>query len=435
MDAIGKINYRKYIPILVIILTFPSIGQWMNVKIGETVYWWLTNIALLMSFLFYKKAYRTKVPNLPISFKLFLIWVIISAIYGCFMAQSYWDWKSLINNLMIYLMPISFYYVAIPFNISNITSKWCKFAIIAFWFLLPFMQFEAPGKYMIPFSFLIIFWPYFKGKWRYIIFFFFATVFIYGTLGARSSILKYGICLLFSLCFVFHRYIKARLLIFVAYILLFIPFVLLILGITGEFNIFKISDYLKISDIEVQNAYAEKGKTESLNADTRTFIYRETLESSLKHNYILQGHSLARGYDSYSFRKTDLTSIQRGERASCEVSILNIYTYMGIIGVILYFVIFLGAVINVQLHSKNYLLYVVACYVAFRWSFAWIEDFTRFDLNNLFLWIVIAMCYSPYFLRYDNKHLKLWFASFFKENYLLDLFEKKIKMLRFKDSK
>lgn len=410
-----KRDYGKYIPFLVIILTFPSIGQWMNIKIGETVYWWLTNMALLTCFVLYKRSYRRIIPNIPVPFRLFMSWVIIAAVYGCFMAQSYWDWKALINNLMIYLMPLSFYYVSIPQNLSNITSRWCRFAVIAFWFLLPFMQFEAPGKYMIPFSFLIIFWPYIKGKWRYIIFFFFATVFIFGTLGARSSILKYGVCLLLSFCFIFRRYLRARLLMFISYTFLFLPVALFVLGITGSFNVFKMDEYLNIGNIEVQSAYGKKGETESINADTRTFLYQETIASSIKHGYVLQGHSLARGYESEYFRNTDLTSRQRGERSASEVSILNIYTYMGMIGVCLYFAIFIGAVVNVQRHSRNYLLYVVACYVSFRWAFAWVEDFTRFDLNNLFLWAVISMCYSPYFLNLSNKQIKLWFMLFFAD--------------------
>jgi len=85
-----------------------------------------------------------------------MVYVILSAVYGCFMAESYWDWKLLINNFMIYLMPMCFYYVSISANLPIIIRRWCKFAIVAFWLLLPIMQFEAPGKFMIPFSFLII---------------------------------------------------------------------------------------------------------------------------------------------------------------------------------------------------------------------------------------------------------------------------------------
>lgn len=406
---------KVLIPFLVIILTFPSIGQWLNVKIGETVYWWGTNILLLLSFIYYKIKNDKRIPNLPIPIKLFVAYVIISAIYGCFMTESYWDWKLLINNFMIYLMPLSFYYMAVPINISTITRKWCQFAIIAFWIILPFMQFEAPGKFMIPFSFLIIFWPFIKGKWRYIIWGFFLTVFLFGTLGARSSIIRYGVSALSSICFIYPHIFKPKILKLLSFVLLLLPIILFILGATNLFNIFKIEEYLKLDNkkIEVQNSYGEKGETESLTADTRTFLYVETISSSIKHNYYIQGHSLARGYESAWFRSTDLTSFGRGERHASEVSILNVYTYMGIIGVLLYFGVFFGAVISVFRNSHNYIMYVIACIVAFRWAFAWLEDFTRFDLNNLFLWVMITMCYSPYFLKMSNRSFILWIRNIF----------------------
>lgn len=408
---------KVLIPFLVIILTFPSIGQWLNIKIGETVYWWATNILLLFSFVYYKFRNNKKIPNLPIPIKLFVVYVIISAIYGCFMTESYWDWKLLINNFMTYLMPLSFYYMAVPINISTITRKWCQFAIIAFWIILPFMQFEAPGKFMIPFSFLIIFWPFIKGKWRYIIWGFFFTVFIFGTLGARSSIIRYGVSALSSICFIYPHIFRPKILKLFSFILLLLPITLFILGATNIFNIFKFEEYLNLDDkkIEVQNSFGEKGETESLTADTRTFLYVETISSSIKHNYYIQGHSLARGYESPWFRSTDLTSYGRGERHASEVSILNVYTYMGIVGVLLYFWVFCGAIISVFRNSQNYMMYVIACIVAFRWAFAWLEDFTRFDLNNLYLWIMITMCYSPYFLKMDNKKFLIWIKTLFNK--------------------
>lgn len=406
---------KVLISFLVIVLTLPSIGQWLNVKIGEVIYWWITNCLLLFSFVYYKAKSNKNVPNLPTSIKLFIIYVLFSAVHGCFMAESYWDWKLLINNLMIYLMPLCFYYTVIPINLPFIIKRWCLFAIVSFWILLPIMQYEAPGKFMIPFSFLIIFWPFIKGKWRYIVFLGFLSVFIFGTLGARSSVIKYGVCALSSLCFIFPCIFRIKILKFVSTLLLLSPFIFFTLGVTNVFNIFKMEENFNLDkdQVEVQSSYGEKGETESLTADTRTFLYLETILSSLNYNYFIQGHSLARGYESPSFQNTDLTSSKRGERGSSEVSILNVYTYMGLIGVLLYFSVFWRAVRNVFKYSKNYMMYVVACIVSFRWAFAWLEDFTKFDLNNLFLWIMITMCYSPYFLQMNNCQFKFWVRNLF----------------------
>ena len=41
-------------------------------------------------------------------------------------------------------------------------------------------------------------------------------------------------------------------------------------------------------------------------------------------------------------------------------------------------------------------------------AIAWIEDFSRFDLNYLFLWIFIGMCYSPVFRNMSNNDFRNW---------------------------
>ena len=58
-------------------------------------------------------------------------------------------------------------------------------------------------------------------------------------------------------------------------------------------------------------------------------------------------------------------------------------------------------------------MYIIALYVSFRWAFAWMEDFTRFDLNNLYLWVILSMCYSPYFLQMTDGEFKLWAYNIF----------------------
>lgn len=131
---------------------------------------------------------------------------------------------------------------------------------------------------------------------------------------------------------------------------------------------------------------------------------------------MLFGRSIARGYDSVSFGDwaDKAMGIKRGERQRCETSILNIFNYFGIIGIILYLVIFIYASFLAIYKSRNLFISVIGIYVAFRWLFAWIEDFSRFDLNYLFLWILIGICYSPIFRNMSNKEFILWFKNITK---------------------
>jgi len=321
-------------------------------------------------------------------------------------------------------MGLSFYCWSSPQNISELSRRWAKFAIVAFWFFLPFMQLEAPGKFLFPIAFLVMFWPFYQGKWKWIIIFFAAAVFIYGSLGARSTAVRFSFAFLMSFAFLFHKHISINLIKYCTNILLIIPFIFLTLGISGIFNIWNVNDYLGDEEIMVKDAYntaTNNHKEENLKTDTRTFLYKECISSALKNNYVIQGRSLARGYDSWYF--TDAmneifgsSGHQKGERPGSEVSILNIFTYMGIIGVYLYFLVFWRAVRSVIKNARSKCMHLIAFYLAFRWTFAWIEDFTRFDLNNLFLWAAISMCFSPYFLKMDDCEFKFWASNFFPNN-------------------
>ena len=410
----------KLVPFFVVLLTFPSFAPWVELPIGNTTVWWVTDFFTLYAFYHFRKQFYRK-NEYPKTIKFFLIWVVISAIYGCYMADYYWDYKLLINNLMIYLMGLTFFYLSIPENISKISRQWCCFAIVAFWFFLPFMQLEAPGKFLSPFAFFVIFWPFYEKKWKIIVIFFSLAVFIYGSLGARSTAIRFAFAFLVSFAFLKIDVLSLRFIKKITCLLALAPFLFLILGLTGVFNIWKMNDYLGDKEILVASSYTTAGNnntSENLKSDTRSFIYEETISSAIVHNYIIQGHSLARGYDSPFFswmmdRQFAGTVYHKGERQSCEVSILNIFTYMGLIGVCLYGLIFLNAILNVFRYSNNKCLFIIALYVSFRWAFAWMEDFTRFDLNNLYLWVVLSMCYSPYFLQMSDNDFKMWAYNIF----------------------
>jgi hypothetical protein len=181
------------------------------------------------------------------------------------------------------------------------------------------------------------------------------------------------------------------------------------MGITGFFNVFKFKEYLpKDWNYEIDGGY-NSDKVERLDRDTRTFIYEEAISSAISQNYVIQGHSLARGYTSKVFAFMDLHG--RGERASSEVGIVNIFTYFGMLGVFTYFGIFLSATYQAIYKSNNIYMKVVGFYVTFRWFFAWIEDFSRFNLNYLFLWIMIAMCFSLQFRSMNNRQFEIWVRS------------------------
>lgn len=375
------------------------------------MFWWIIETLTIILFETYRRKVLSRDVKFPLPVKVYYGYVLFAAVYGIFMSDGYWDYKFLVHNLIIYSICLSYSYLCVPNNISQMSYKWCKMGIIGIWLLLPVMQLEAIGKFLVPFSFLVILWPLYKGQWKYVVLFFAAAVFLFGTLAARSTAMRFAAGFLFSFFFIFPKLISVKYMKLACGVLLIVPFVLFYLGVTGVFNIWNLEENASSVELTAKGSFDESSD-ENLKADTRTFIYYETITSALKYNYVIQGHSLARGYESPFFADTDLLS--RGERASCEVAVLNIFTRMGIIGVVLYFSLFVGAIVNVFKHSKNKYLYVFALYMAFRWCFSWMEDIARFDLMNLYIWVVFSMCYSPYFINMSDEEFENWARGIFK---------------------
>ena len=200
---------------------------------------------------------------------------------------------------------------------------------------------------------------------------------------------------------------------------LFLPIILFVLGILGIFNIFKMDEYID-KNYTINRSIEGEVIEENLKADTRTFLYVEVIESAVKYNYIWFGRTPARGNESESFGLHQLEELKTGkmERFDNEVSILNVFTWTGLIGAFLYFLVFYRATFQAIKRSNNFYLQILGLYVAFRWAYAWVEDFSRFDLSYVFLWMIIGMCYSSSFRAMSDLEMKVWVRGIFDQRYV-----------------
>lgn len=64
--------------------------------------------------------------------------------------------------------------------------------------------------------------------------------------------------------------------------------------------------------------------------------------------------------------------------------------------------------------SSNTISKILGLYISFRWVFSWVEDFNRFDIMNVMLWVVIALGYSVQFRSMNDSQLREWVKSFFE---------------------
>ena len=114
---------------------------------------------------------------------------------------------------------------------------------------------------------------------------------------------------------------------------------------------------------------------------------------------------------TFSSSEDKVIGIRQGERYGTEVSILNIFLHTGLIGVLLYFLIFCYASYLAICKSRNIYIKLIGIFIAFRWCYGWVEDFNQFDINYAMLWLFIAMCFSTQFRMMTNRQFRVWLSS------------------------
>jgi hypothetical protein len=405
------LNPKQLLILTFLLITIPSVFPWSTLPqfMGNTTVMWILFSCFLFLILKIKNTqFNFENNKIIIPIKLYLIWNIVCIIRGAFIAEDYWEWKNLTSTGMTLLLPLTIYISTNKLLLQQLTSYWLRYALPAFFIFLPFLYSDAVGRYLIPIMFLLLFLPVLPNKWKFIILFFTIIVFIAG-LEARSNVIKFSIALLFGLSFYFRKFLNSNLFKFAGSVFLFLPFLLLFLAITDTFNVFKMDEYIK-GDYTISPTNTGETDEQSLTADTRTGLYGEVIGSAIENNYVVWGRTPARGYTSESMGEfiNDVLKTDKSERSGSEVSILNIFTYTGIVGVVLYFFVFFEATFLAIFRSNNFFMQIVGLFVAFRWTYAFVEDFTDFDLSYIFLWFLIGMCYSKEFRRMNNNEFIHW---------------------------
>ncbi len=395
-------------------ISFKSSNQWSTLPIGNEIFWWVVQFIFICILVKIRSLFSDSLIEINLFYvRFYLVWIIICIIRGAIIAENYWEWKSLISHGFLLFLPLIVYVTNSLNSVSIIIKIWFQYGLILFIFFIPFLYADAVGQFLVPVSFLVLFFPLLSKKWKIIV-----TVFlVYATtfdITARSNVIKFLVPFLIGGLYYFKYFLSNKILNTSRLIFLFMPFVLLLFGFFGDFNVFKLDEYLGEYKAETITITGEKVE-ENLTLDTRTFLYVEVIESALKNNYVLFGRTPARGNDSSHFGDYSKETLKTGkqERSANEVSILNIFTWLGFVGVILYFLIFIKSSYLAINESNNIFIKLIGLNVSFRWTYGFVEDFSNFDLTNIFLWLMIGMCYSKTFRQMSNNQMKNWVLSIF----------------------
>lgn len=394
------------------VLPYPNSTTSFITTISNTFFWWFVQILILYTFFLSKKYLYNKDQNgIIISVKLYLIWNVFSVLRGIFIAETYWDWKWLLENSLAFMIPVVAYTATNVLVMQNTLRFFIRYALLVFAFFALFIITGAYGFYLVPIGFLTLFLPFIKKPWRWIVLGL-AVFVIFADLTNRSNVIKFAVPILFSFLYYFRFMLSTTVFELVRKLLIIAPIFFFVLGVNGDFNIFKMDEYLKGDFVDVR--VDEKGQRieEDLKADSRTFIYEEVLHTAKVYDSWWLGRSPARGNISESYGENDLN--KRGERMGNELAIANIFNWTGIIGVVLYLITFYKASYLAVNRSNNVFSKILGLFVAFRWLYAWVEDTNNFSITTFFLWIMIGMCFSESFRKMNNKEVKIWVQGIFE---------------------
>ncbi|TLU65063.1 hypothetical protein FE810_09045 [Thalassotalea litorea] len=382
-----------------------------NLTLGNTAFWWFYQTCfLLLALVSIKYFVAKKQSALMKLIQFYILLVLINFMRGLLISDTYWDFKGLINNSLPLLVPVLAYLGTNKDLVKRLLTTYFKYGLVVLVALLPILPKVAFGYYLVPVTLITLFYSALSIKTKALMIALILIVFT-ADLGARSNVIKFFVPLCLCFIFYFKNILGTKSLNFIRITFFFLPPILLTLAIQGDFNVFKMEDYIKGSFTTLKLDEDGHEKEENLLSDTRTFLYVEALSTSEYYNSWIFGRSPARGTISAHFGHEDLNN--RGERLSNEVSILNIYTWLGLVGVLVYAFIFYFASYYAINKSNNYYCQILGVFIAFRWCYAWVEDFTIFSLTYILLWIMIGMCYSVQFREMTDLEFKVWVKSIF----------------------
>ena len=234
-----NLSNKNILANLIVLITIISVNDFSVFPIGNTLSSWCVYFITILFFLNGIKYYYNAINNKNFLFiKLYLSWLVISIVRGIFVAENYWDFKSLIHSGSALLIFISIFVFTNPNVIQHILSKWLKIALPLFLVFMFFITREIFGSYLITLSFFLLFFPYLSKKWKLVVLLFSIFV-VFIDLDARSTVIKFSAAFLLSFLFYFKKQIKFKIFNLIFIFSFSVPFLLLLLGITGVFNVFK----------------------------------------------------------------------------------------------------------------------------------------------------------------------------------------------------
>lgn len=380
-----------FLGILVAFISFIQCSHWMTIGLFSATIYGL--IIALSTVWFLWLSYKTHHFQWREYYYLYIyvIWIVICSVLAFPYLSNNSYVRVYINHVAGTLALSSVVFIAYPKCLSYILSYWRNYTVLLSIILLPFLiTFHAFGFYINILQIFLLLFFVLNRKTQVIVGIIFLFTIITSITGEgntnRAAFVKYASAFIFGLIPLFRFFIKPWMFRTFQIVCFLLPIYFVYLAILGSFNFFE--------NVENQN------KKNEMLSDTRSLVYREAIASSYENGYYIWGRTPARGYDS----RFELYRSGLSERSS-EVSMINMLTWYGVIGMILYTILFWCITSKGLFESRNIYVKVIALYLCFKFVIAWIEDANKFDSTNITLWIMMSICALPNYRNMSNRKI------------------------------
>lgn len=394
----------RFFPQLIILMTLsPVVNAFSFGKIPQMYDYIVYIVIAVTAFWYYIAHYKTIWKDnkwLALFYDVLIAYVIIGYLKNHFVPSGLFPFFKMRICAAFLAFGCTFMFMYEPNLIKRVVHLWWK--IVPLTFLLTFWKVEI-SQYIILMHFcllFLIFLPYFSKKRKMIIIS--ALLFIvYSGLQQRIDFLNIAFpVLLYIILRIGKKWSKSFYKAFF-HVLMLVPIFFLLCFLKTGFNVLDMNSYIH-DDIKSKTAG-------NMTDDTRSLLYEEAYVSAVDNHYLWLGRTPYYGYDSPWVEQRDGDAlIYKGvaQRVS-EVFIVNMLTWAGLFGCVLFFLMYYKIGIDTLARTRNNALSILCLYISVFWVICWISHYMFVpSLDYMILYMVIALCLNHNNRELDNQQME-----------------------------
>lgn len=403
---------KKYLPLLIIFQCYSPIVSAINYgKISQLYNYTIYGILAVFSLIYYwvhRNELIRRYPKLSALYAFMIVYVVAACVKLYYVPSSIFFFQRLV--LFCSFLSIGSIFLFMQDGVvKRVLRMWWRYVPWITLASFPFIE-KSQSIFMLFFTFLFIM--------------------LAECLRRQLRFLSYALIVFISFFSIYQRmdylyviaplivYFMIRFEIFMSYsrsLLLYnlqmcVPVLFFLVAVFGNFNVLNFNSYIKGEYVSATG--------ENMKDDTRTFLYEEAIESAIDNNYVLLGRTPGYGYDSkfVKTREGDYDKIEgvKAQRNS-EVFIVNIFTWCGFIGVVVWFAFYYWFGIRTLMRTKNDYVRGLVLYVGMFWICNWFSN-NFCSPNNSFmaLYVILSICMQSQFQKMTNEEIRHYFRVMLK---------------------